>query len=717
MKRLGLLLALFLAACGGQKPPDPNYLPPIIPPTTKVTDAATRTALTAYDPASGTLRFSQNTPTLANLKPDDVLVSEPSSAAPDGYLRKVKAIRQEGNGVVLETIQANLTDAISQGSLQAQGDLQASDLRSAKALVPGLRVGARPVGVGPAGAIDIGDGYKFEAKFDETVLDLNEGDVKVKVRVSGGIYFNAGYNIGIGIDGPSLVPPRVPSVDRFEAWIGFDQAARLRVSGAASAKIVKEKKVAEYRFKPACFSIGPVPVCVVPTVYLFVGASGEVKLSFDYAVTQKASAKVGAKWDDEDGWSQIKPTPNFDTGLDQQFNVEAEMNVKAYAKTEGALMLYGVAGPTIGARLGLELDAKYKRNPFWILRGYLEAYYSFIVDLPVIGRLAESSGSLYSLSKEFGRSPNSPPIITIKEPNKRVDLGQSVFLGFFLSNDECTSGLFCVIDPEDGTPPYTLTSDLDGPLTPGNHTFPNAGLRTITVQARDSQGATSTASFKVDVVNTPPVAFGSVGTDTVPATVPYYVSAAASDPNSGKLGCEALSWSVSAPDTVQALNLSNGVCVAEAVFNVQGSRSLTLTARDPQGAVSSPRTFNVFVTAPPPNPAPRITQISVKNSDGSEVAEGSVGAGPFALSIQGSDPNGDTLTYRWEASCGRTSNLTPFSIPSNPDGTATFLTQDYAPCKFVSAPDEVNVIVRGYVSDSTTEVLQTRAFKIQFGLR
>ena len=123
MKRLlMILIAVLITACGDQTTSTPTLKPapkatptarkPIIPDTTKVTDAATRTALSAYDPASGTMRFSVSTPVLAGLKTDDVLVSEPSEAAPDGYLRKVKAIRTEGNGVVLETTQANLTDAI-----------------------------------------------------------------------------------------------------------------------------------------------------------------------------------------------------------------------------------------------------------------------------------------------------------------------------------------------------------------------------------------------------------------------------------------------------------------------------------------------------------------------------------------------------------------------------------------------------------------------------
>ena len=70
-------------------------------------DADTRAALAAYDPQSGVLKFSKSTPVLANLKPGDVLVSEPSNAAPSGDLRTVTAIRQGGTDTVLDTCPRN----------------------------------------------------------------------------------------------------------------------------------------------------------------------------------------------------------------------------------------------------------------------------------------------------------------------------------------------------------------------------------------------------------------------------------------------------------------------------------------------------------------------------------------------------------------------------------------------------------------------------------
>jgi hypothetical protein len=603
---LTVALPLVLAACPTDtKPPNPPAaLTPIIPETTKVADPATRTALSSYDPASGTMRYAQSTPVIANLKTDDVIVSEPSSAAPNGYLRKVKAIRKEGDAVVLETTQAGLTDAISQGSLNAQADLKPSDLRSATPLLKGVNAGIAP-------QIGVGDRFDYEVNFDNTMLDLGEGDVKAKIQVSGKVRFNAGYGVSFDITGPSLFPPRLPSLGPFEASVGFEQSAQLRVSGDANARLDKRKLVAEYFFKPKCFPILGVPVCVVPTIFVFVGASGEVSLGFHYAADETARAKIGARWTEDDGWEKIDPTPILEATFDQSLDVNGAYKAKVYAQSEIALQIFGVAGPTIGAKVGFELDAAIPRDPFWIMRASLEAYYGLIVDVPVFGRVAEKRDTLYEIVKEFGRSPNSPPKIIVLEPNKRVELGQSVNLSFAQNNGQYY-GLYYVVDPEEGTPNFTLTSDLDGALPHGftPYTFATPGLRTITVRASDSHGASSSGSFKIDVVNAPPVAYGSVGSDTVPQTVPYYISAAATDSNS-KIDCSALSWSVTAPDTVEPANINNEVCYGRAVFNVKGPRTVTLVARDPQGAVSPPRTFSVLVTDPPAIPAPEFT-LSVK---------------------------------------------------------------------------------------------------------
>jgi len=404
--------------CGGSSsstggsPPRPV----VVSEAARVSDADTRSALSAYDREAGTLRFSRSTALLAGLKLDDVLVSEPSAAAPSGFLRKVKSIRSEGSEVVLETTQASLTDVITQGDLSAETELGLDDLPDVKTLAPGITVHRAALGT-----IGAGDGYQFGLNFDQTILDIDEvsddGDerVRAKVRIDGDIDFNAGYGVEIHIDPPNLNFldddfDLLPSLARFEASIGFSQRARLHVTGDADAQVTKEKKVAEVPFSPKCFLIGPIPVCIVPTIYVFVGTSGQVRLSFDYGATETAQAKIGARWTKSDGWQKIDPTPGYDSFVGQTFDVNGGMSVQAWAKVEGALKLYDVTGPTLGAKLGLSVDAQLKRNPFWTARATLEAYYGFIVDLPIVGRLSDGHDTLFSISKEVAHSDNKPAI-------------------------------------------------------------------------------------------------------------------------------------------------------------------------------------------------------------------------------------------------------------------------------------------------------------------
>ena len=660
---LGAACAAWMClGCGGSsKSPDGGAARPVVvSEAARVSDPDTRAALSAYDRDAGTLRFSRSTALLAALKLDDVLVSEPSTAAPSGFLRKVKSVRSEGSEVVLETTQANLTDVITQGDLSAGAELGLDDLPHVETLAPGVTVHRAALGT-----IGVGDGYQFGLNFDQTILDIDEvsddGDerVRAKIRIDGDIDFNAGYGIEVHIDPPNVNPldsdfDLLPSLARFEASIGFSQRARLHVTGDADAEVTKEKKVAEVPFSPKCFFIGPIPVCVVPTIYVFVGTHGQVRLSFDYGATETAQAKIGARWTKSNGWEKIDPTPGYDSFVGQTFDVNGGMNVQAWAKVEGSLKLYDAAGPTLGAKLGLSVDAQLKRNPFWTARATLEAYYGFIVDLPIVGRLSDGHDTLFSVSKEVARSSNRPPQIIVQRPSWLVDLGQPLSLGFFLSDNTCVGTVYCVVDQEDGVASYTLTSDRDGPLPSTSYTFATEGLRRLTVAARDSEGATSTASFTVDVVNTPPVVYGSAGTTTTPQTVPVFIAASASDPNS-PVDCSALTWSAQAPDTVEPQNLSADACQARAVFNVKGTRHVTLQGRDPQGASSTPRVFTVEVTDPPANPPPTIVQpLSVKGANPigfavREIPENGQAYGPISFSLLATDPDG--VTYIFTAQC------------------------------------------------------------------
>ena len=69
-----------------------SFLPPIIPETTNVLDAATTQHLAAVSPDGATYTFDQNTAALQKLAPGEIMVSAPTDLMPYGFLRQVAAI-------------------------------------------------------------------------------------------------------------------------------------------------------------------------------------------------------------------------------------------------------------------------------------------------------------------------------------------------------------------------------------------------------------------------------------------------------------------------------------------------------------------------------------------------------------------------------------------------------------------------------------------------
>ena len=409
-----LLSVSLLAACGAPGSGGPGHGPvePVVFDTTRVADADTRAALLAYDHVGGELRFARTDGLLGELAPGDVIVSEPSAAAPDGYLRLIHAVRTEGDELVLETTQARLIDAIQQGDLDEEFELRLEDVETAIAHVAGVRTAGLGAAAGVERRAGVGKEFSFELGFDEVVLDFGEG-ASAQVRVEGQVSFSAGAGVHVRIRPCLRVPPAC--VRSFEAKVGVEQEVALSLSGEANATVGKEILVKTYLFKPFTFFIGPVPVVVRPQIDVYVGASGEINLRFAYALSQSAIAQAGARWTPGDGWQNITGF-GFDLDTHSEFVLEASMQAEAYVKPGASLLLYGIAGPFIAVSLAAEIDAVFPRDPVWILRGAIVGSFGFVVDVPVIGRLADYEAEVFRFSKELARSQNAPPEVVITAP-------------------------------------------------------------------------------------------------------------------------------------------------------------------------------------------------------------------------------------------------------------------------------------------------------------
>ena len=506
----------------GAPGPDPSTVPVIIPANVRVTDEATRAALVAYSPTDGTLRFATSTPLLAGLVAGDVLVSAPSTAAPAGYLRKVVSITTDGAEVSLETTQANLTDAVSQGVLEGKAELGPSQLLRTEYEMEGVTIEPvppeevpAPVGDAAAGeeflALGVGESYDFRMAFNHVFVPTAGG----AITVNGSIQFNVGYGVHVGISG-TWKPPFV-MVDSFQASVGFSQSAHLSIVGTASGLLGDEVRIAKQYYTPQVFFIGPIPVVIAPSLTLYLTAGGQVEARVSFEANEAANAQLGARWTDDDGWQDIS---GFGIDADvSPVTFSGVIKPRAAAKTSMSLKLYDVAGPELSLEAGVELDGHIPRSPTWIINGFLIGKLGFRVELPIIGTIASYETTLFNSSRELKRAPNAPPVLALTDRAKSDPLSASIGLGDSALpwvevresvdfTPGCKGSLaagiyFTANDPEEGCVRVTIVSDKEGPL-PYKHTFTSVGHRILTITAIDSQGASSSKKFVLNVVNSKP---------------------------------------------------------------------------------------------------------------------------------------------------------------------------------------------------------------------
>ena len=654
----------------------------IVPDTTKITDEATRNSLIAYDPVAGTMIFAFDTPVISNLKAGDVFVSEPGPAAPFGFLRKVTSKRKVKSQTVLETVQAKLNEAISQGTLIATGDLlpanvaaSSSGLAYENSLLKGSEASLN--------ALDVGDGFNFHRDVDITFnFDGSGGGASGSgnVHVTGAIDFNASYDLGMGIETCAEIPP--VCVDRVEAHVDVNQKSNIRVTGQFDGTLHKEQTIDTIQFSPITFFIGPIPVVIVPTIDVIVGVDGEAHANFVFAANASSVLKLGAKWTDRDdggnGWEDIKQFSPLQGGVTES-DLKANLKVEGYGKANAKLLLYDVAGPGMAGSIGLGAEVRLGQKPLWTIYGHIVGDVNFSVDIAAIIDLGNYSHRVLDESFKIGEAANQAPVFSnVNTDVIQANVNSPVVLGPRFGG---LSGYFDCMDPEGGQLTYSASSDVDGPLANLSPSFQTAGLRTITIRASDSENASASIILRVDIRNSLPiVSIHPSPPYSVPKTVQFFLTADAYDPESGNqnpangfLTCDRINWNVSAPDMLTRTG-SGGTCGATIIFNQEGQRTVTVSATDPNGGIGT-ASITVAVTPEPLNHPPVVNFFEVyayrgpfsitcpdtnyycQAPDNRVLYNGLAGSGdyypPLLLDIVVSDPDNDPVTVQWHCRTGQ----------------------------------------------------------------
>lgn len=312
-------------------------------------------SITSYDTASGSVTFSGSAPVVVN----DIVVSVPCTAAPDGFLRKVTSV----NGNTISTVQATLEEAIQDGETEYSLELTQSKMNKKPAATKTLK------GVKLLEQAEKKDkSFNFNLSLDDVVIyddDGNENTTNDQIMFNGYVNFNTEFKVKIKINNWKL--------DYFLFQNTSTEEANLELSTTLLSLPLINKEITfwEHYFAPVTIMVGLIPVVIVPKLKLVVGANGKVSVNISTDVTQQASLTTGIIYENEN-W-----TPFADFTKSFQYNppsLSAELDLKGYAGPQLDLLLYGVAGPyaNLDAYAQLTAQTSFQNNIDWSLYGGIE---------------------------------------------------------------------------------------------------------------------------------------------------------------------------------------------------------------------------------------------------------------------------------------------------------------------------------------------------------
>ncbi len=615
--RLAVMALVLLVACGGP-PADPRpHYPAVANADTRVLSAEARAAMQSFDEDAGTVLFSGAG--LPVLEIGNVVVSEPTPAAPYGFLRRVTAVDDSVAGqLTVETEPASLDMALESGTLYETFALTMDDIVSLEYYVDGVRLfdpsdpleqeRLAAAGGGDLGPLELPKGFLGWSFPDVVVYDA-DGQAATKndrIVLNGDVGVKPIFDLDFALNCSWLCIDTNPYF-KFEA--GGQVIARLALESTTPGAVTLSKKVplATLTAKAITFWIGPVPVVIVPKLKLELQVDGSVGFSLGYEVQETLTLKLGAQYKDGD-WSNISDASHDE--LAQPVKGDSFVHVLAKAKVKGAvrgeLLLYGMVGAFAELVPQAGIDIEYPRDPIWKLSAGLDANVGVMVDVWLFEK--EWSANLMRLEWQVAQAGNTPPEVTILSDSPAQVGPNGVNMRAMVSDAEdgsaCCATTFRSSNTADGTGGLLGTVTGSMPEVPAY--FASTGQRTITVTAVDSGGKETSKTFSLDVVNTPPEV-----TITAPYSgEPFYAGqpvrfrAFTYDPNETGFAvpCGQLTWTGGGTSwTGCDVTLNSGFA--------QGSQVVTLVAADSNGAEGTAQ-VSLTVGPAPANYPPVVTVTS-----------------------------------------------------------------------------------------------------------
>jgi len=465
----------------------------IVPNTTKVLDQTGAQSLTVSSDGS-TLTISSASEVAQSLQPGDVLVSGPTTAAPNGVLVKVTSAANNGSSVVVSTTPATLADEVTQAHFSVDVPLSLTSTSAARkhkgyAIRTGKLAATQAAGslANPCAAAAQSLSLPFNYSLPP---DQNQNTITASGELD---FCNLHVDYDINYLGVTA-----------KATVGLQQYSSLLMQGqyATNIDLNENLDLSELESKVVCLgnetcqavqglpeSIGNALELVTPSVTPFVGMTGSASGGLYFGGTEAGSFQAGAQV------QGLTPSPVYSGTLQQQSfptAVDGTLDVKGYFGVTLGVQLLGSDTIHVDPRAYAELQANTSATPWWTLSVGDEADAGLTVSFLGLGSKDFSTPefTIYSALLAQASGPYSGlPTLSSVTPDTAVQYGSSLTLSLVGTN--FVPGCYATFNGSRLSTTYADPTSLTV-LLPASF-LATSGSNSIAVTNPDVAGTTSNA--------------------------------------------------------------------------------------------------------------------------------------------------------------------------------------------------------------------------------
>ena len=319
-----------------------------------------------------------------NAKVGQILVIGKGKGTPNGFLGRVTRVKQSGNKTVVTTVPATLLQAVPDGSMSLVAKAVTTSPRARQAAKATVSCEGS-AGFSITHSVSFTTGLDLEADWT-LVGGLQSASLTANASLNASVQAIVGAAGSCSLAQQTLLSVKGPSIDTF---------------------------------------VGPVPVVMTSNLKVYLDASASAQAQLSTGASAGFSASAGVGWKSGSGFYGIHSfSPHFNF---QPPTLSASADASVSLTPTVDVLLYGVVGPEVALRTGLEFSADIAQNPWWTLSIPVDVTAKVAIppldlESPELD-VFERSYPIADAGGPFGSTPVLPPVHNVATPATSLAAG------------------------------------------------------------------------------------------------------------------------------------------------------------------------------------------------------------------------------------------------------------------------------------------------------